>query len=202
MKRPSLYVISDRARCPALVPLVGAIARAAPGEVAFQLREKDLPARALYELACALVASLAGTGAPLLINDRIDVALAAGAQGVHLALSSVGVAEAQGLGLVVGASTHSAAELAARAGADFYTFGPVYETPSKRAYGPPVGEEALAAAAWAHPGRVYALGGVTDARAHDCIRRGAAGVAVIGAVWGAADPVAAACGLLRAIHGA
>lgn len=171
---------------------------------AVQLREPDLEARALLELARELRAVTARYDALLLVNDRIDVALACGADGVHLPSHSFLVEDARtllGPGRLIGVSTHLPHEVAAAkaAGADFAVFGPVFETPSKQAYGPPAGLEALAAAARISDLPVLAIGGITTDRAPELTARGAAGVAVIRALLEAEEPAAAARALLAAI---
>lgn len=179
-----------------------ALAAAPPGTVAVQLREKDLDGGPLYRLAVSLREITARHGASLLVNDRLDVALAAGADGVHLPSGGLPVAEVRrhfprGL---VGVSTHSPAEVArARAeGADFAVFGPVFDTPSKRPYGPPVGIGALGEAARCGL-PVYALGGVDAGRVPEVSAVGAAGVACIRAVLAAPDPAGAVARLLRSL---
>lgn len=188
----ALYLITDRAaaaRPPADVveECLGA------GLRAVQLREKDLQARALLTLAEELREATRRHGARLLINDRADVALAAGADGVQRTHASLPVAALRGIapaGFLIGASTHSIAEarLAAAHGADFVVFGPVYDTTSKRCYGPPQGLAALEAVARAVARPVVAVGGITPERVPEVLTTGAAGVAVIGAIYAAARP--------------
>jgi len=210
LPRFSLYLITDRrlaaARGRTLADVVARACDALPrGAVAVQLREKDLEGRALLELGASLREATARAGALFFVNDRADVARALGADGVHLPGSGLAIAEARralgGEGLV-GVSTHASSELelAADEGADFAVLGPVYETASKRAYGAPLGEETLregilkiAAKSPSLP--VYALGGIDAARAARVVSLGAAGVACISAVLGAADPGAAAAAL-------
>jgi thiamine-phosphate pyrophosphorylase len=209
-----LYLVTDRSLAgePNLVAACDAIlARVArefgPGAVALQLREKDLPARDLYALARALRAVCTRAGATLLVNDRIDVAIAAAADGVHLPADSFAVEDARALlgpARLIGVSTHSLAELgrAARAGADFAVFGPVYHPISKDAYGPARGLDDLKAAVESVELPVYALGGITIARAGEVLRATdgrIAGVAAIGSVFGAESPADAACALIRAL---
>jgi thiamine-phosphate pyrophosphorylase len=160
---------------------------------AVQLREKDLEVRALLALAEPLREATRRHGARLLINDRADVALAVGADGVQRTHTSLPVAALRGItppGFLIGASAHSTPEAreAATEGADFVVFGPVYDTPSKRRYGPPQGLAALEAAAAATPRPLLAVGGITPERVREVRAAGAAGVAVIGAVYGAARP--------------
>ncbi len=189
------YLISDRLHgrhAPAAV--LPALARA--GLRALQIREKDLSPAALAVLCGEWRDTL--DGAPpveIYLNDRADLALSLGLAGVHLREDSLPLARqatALRAQLHYGVSTHDLAGVraATQAGAAFATFGPVFETPSKSAYGPPLGLEALATAAAATPMPLYALGGVTPARVSDCLAAGAAGVAAISAVWNADDPVA------------
>jgi thiamine-phosphate pyrophosphorylase len=148
-----------------------------------QIRERDLSARELFSLAedVAGIASKANAG--LLVNDRADVAASLGC-GVHLPARSLPasvVRNAFGPGMLIGASTHDAEETQAaeRGGADFIVFGPVFETESKRAYGPPVGLEALRAVTGRSQLPVLALGGIKLTNFQDALRAGAAGVAAI-----------------------
>jgi len=162
----------------------------AAGLRAVQLREKDLATRDLFSLSRSFRELTRGYGARLLVNDRADVALAAGAEGVHRAGSSLPVSALRALsppGFLIGASVHSVAEARAAEpeGADFLFFGPVYDTPSKRRYGPPQGLAALERVASAVRLPVFAIGGVTPARVAELRRAGAAGVAAIGALLAA-----------------
>lgn len=164
------------------------------GAAGVQLRQA-LPARALFERARALREICGKFGAPLLVNDRADVALAAGADGVHLKAGSIAPADARALGLsLVGQSVHSAAE-ASKSEADFVLFAPVFDTPGKTAQG----LEKLAEAAHATSRPVFALGGIDAGNAAKCIEAGARGVACIRSVLGAKDPAAAAVRLWQAI---
>ncbi|HLL75054.1 MAG TPA: thiamine phosphate synthase, partial [Pyrinomonadaceae bacterium] len=149
------------------------------------LREKLLRPRVLYELAARSAAAVRGTAARLLVNDRADIARAAGADGVHLATRSLDAATVRrvfGPGFLVGVSAHTFEEArdAREGGADFALFGPVFDTPSKRAYGPPVGLERLGEAARAlAPFPVLAIGGVTRENFPETLGAGARGVAAI-----------------------
>ncbi len=169
-----------------------------------QLREKDLEGAALTNLARAAIESLRASGAQgeatrLLINDRVDVAWAAGAGGVHLGASAVPVGEvarARRLrgdrDFLIGASCHSA-EAARRAegdGADYAFFGPVFDTPSKAAFGPPQGLRGLAEVCAALQIPVLAIGGINAETAAACVEAGAAGVAAIRWFQDAVDPSA------------
>lgn len=194
-----LYLVTDRRLCPELPAAVRrALATIPPGSAAVQLREKELGGAELFALARALLPLCRARGAPLLINDRLDVALAAGADGVHLAGSSIDVADARALLgplAILGASCHDAGELARRAGADLATFGPIVPLPGKP---PAVGLAGLAAAAGPLP--LFALGGVDEALAGEAIAAGARGVAVIRAWLAAEDPGAATARLLAAVE--
>lgn len=150
-----------------------------------QIREKNLSANVLYELATSAAAITNATATKLLINDRSDIAAAAGADGVHLTTSSLPAAVVRksfGEKFLIGVSTHSAAEaeLARNTGADFVVFGPVFETKSKKAYGEPAGLRGLSeVSSQLSPFPVFALGGVTVENAAECFRAGALGVAAI-----------------------
>jgi thiamine-phosphate pyrophosphorylase len=203
---PRLYVITDRHATAgrALTDVVRAALAGAPadarGAVAVQLREKDLDGRALTALAHELRALTRAAGAALYVNDRVDVALAVGADGVHLggrALCPADVARVAPA-LTVAVSTHTRAEVEAAARAPnvrFAVFGPVWDTPSKRPYGPPVGLDALGDAVTVGL-PLLALGGVTSARVAEARAAGAVGVACIGAISAADDPAAALAALL------
>ena len=151
----------------------------------FQIREKRLTARTLFELALRAAEITAGSGTRLLVNDRADVARGAGADGVHLAANSISAAvirQTFGEDFLIGASTHSLEQVrtASTEGADFAVFGPVFDTASKRQYGSPVGLAALKQAAEiVAPFPVLALGGVSLTNASECLRAGASGIAGI-----------------------
>jgi len=171
---------------------------------AVQLREKDMAVRDLLSLAQKLRESTRRHGAKLLVNDRADVALAVGADGVQRAGSSLPVSALRGMsppGFLIGASVHSVAEARAAEpeGADFLLFGPVYDTPTKREYGPPQGLSALERVASAVRLPVFAVGGVTPARVAEVVRAGASGVAVIAAILGTARPADAVKAFLDAL---
>jgi thiamine-phosphate pyrophosphorylase len=188
-----LYVVTDRHEVAGrdLEEIVVAAARGGAG--AIQLREKDLSARDLYALGARLQAALAPYGVPLLINDRLDVALALDAAGVHLAGHSLPTAVARqvlGTSKLLGVSTHSVEEArrAAEDGADFIVFGPVFTTPSKIAYGPPQGLQHLATVVRAVRIPVLAIGGIDQTNLPQVVHAGAYGVAMIRAVLAAPDP--------------
>lgn len=167
-----------------------------------QLREKDLDGGDLLALAAPLVADCHDAGARILVNDRIDVALAAGADGVVLPSDSFPTEAARrllGPGALIGRSTHAPAEVeqAEREGCDFVLFGPVHATPAKAAFGPPQGTGRLREAARALA--TFAVGGLTAANAAEAIAAGAYGVAVIREVMSAANPREAVQALLTAL---
>ena len=185
-----LYFITDRHLCGerALARVVDEACAA--GVKAVQLREKDLAAAHLFETGAELLRVTRKHQARLLINERVDVALAVGADGVQLTSRSLPVEAARALlppDRLIGVSTHSVEEAkqAEKAGADFLLFGPVFDTPSKRAYGPPQGLEKLRRVADSVTRPVFAVGGVTPERTASCLAHGAWGVAVISAIAGA-----------------
>jgi thiamine-phosphate pyrophosphorylase len=183
--------------------VVGQVARALeavpPGSTLVQLREKDRGGRELATLAAEVVAAARARGARVVVNDRLDVALACGADGVHLPESGMDVAGARsllGTRALIGASVHDVAGAATRAAADYLIMGPVWETPGKAACGVALLAEVVRAAA----GRpVFAVGGVDVARADEAAGAGAWGVAVIRAVMAAEDAGAEAAALLEAV---
>ena len=189
-----LCLVTDRTgtRDRDLVEVVAACLAA--GLPAVEVREKDLPVTEVAAL-CRRIRAL--RPAPfLIVNDRVDVALAVGAQGVQRTHASLAVDELRVVAdkrVRVGASVHSledARDAAAR-GADWLFFGPVYDTPSKRRYGAPQGLTALERVASAVNIPVVAIGGITPDRVADVRRAGARGVAVISAILFAEDPGAA-----------
>lgn len=150
-----------------------------------QIREKNLSASVLYQLSTSAAAITSGSGTKLLVNDRSDIAFAAGADGVHLTTHSLRpdvVRRTFGDEFLIGVSTHSLGEAgtARSNGADFVVFGPVFETPAKEEYGAPVGLSNLAQVALElAPFPVLALGGLSMDNGAACIQAGAAGIAAI-----------------------
>ena len=212
-----LYLITDRNAvksaslldaCEAALQIAADLA--APGTVAVQLREKDLEAREVYALACRLREMTTRVGAPLLVNERVDIAVACGADGVHLPVTSIGASAARkllGNDRLVGVSTHSAADLVAasrEAQADFAVFGPVYEPLSKGSYGESQGAAALFQACKTGSLPVFALGGITPARVAELYAHPQsatlAGVAAIGSIIGAPSPRQAMRAMLGALN--
>ena len=190
-RRPLLYYITDRKGLPGEDPLPIIEQAVAAGIDLIQIRERDLPVRRLLALVEEAVKTADAGTTRVLVNDRLDVAVAAGAAGVHLPARGFSVEEVRRSypELLIGASTHNLEELrrAADGGADFAVFGPVFETPLKKAYGRPLGLEKLAEAARAVNIPVLALGGVTLENAADCLRAGAAGLAAISLFQNSSD---------------
>jgi len=189
---PRLYLITMPEGDP-LPAVEAALSALPPGTAAIQLRQ-TLPPRELLQRARTLAAICSKYKSSLFVNDRADVALAAGA-GLHLTSRSISPEDARALGLSdVAQSVHSA-EKAAHSTADFVVFAPVFETPGKRAQG----LEALREACRVSKAPVFALGGIHQGNARSCIDAGAQGVACIRSVLAAADPGAAALRLLQAL---
>jgi len=185
-----LYLVTDRRQTGGspLAPLVGQAA--AGGLRAVQVRERDLGTRDLLTLSEELCAMMQPQGGRVMINDRADLVLALGADGVHLRADSLPVPVARrllGSDRLIGVSAHSPDEVvrAESDGADFVVLGPVYDTPSKRDYGPPIGLRPLEEAGRRCRIPVFAIGGVTVARVAEVRRAGAYGVAVISAILSA-----------------
>ncbi len=163
--------------------IVGKAAIAAEHGIAiFQLREKRLPASLLFDLAQAVAEAVRGTEVKILVNGRADIALAAGAHGVHLPADGLSAAEVRRHlpePFIIGVSTHSIsqAEAAKTAGADFVVFGPVFSSPGKNE---PVGIDQLReVCSRVHPFPVLALGGIQVENTADVLANGAAGYAAI-----------------------
>lgn len=171
------YYITDRQALGGIEALIEAIRRNVAGGVEMvQIREKDLAVRELAELVRRSVA----TGARILVNSRADVALACGAAGVHLPADSIPARRLRGVtppGFLIGISCHSVEDL--DDAADFAVFGPVFDTASKRQYGPPQGLDRLREFCARSPLPVFALGGVSGENAQECLDAGAAGIAGI-----------------------
>ena len=190
-----LVIVTDRrlvAGSAELCARLAAMLDAVPAWV--QVREKDLEGGALLALVREVVSVAHPRGARVLVNDRLDVALAAGADGVHLPEDGMSIADARavaaacGREILVGCSRHDAAGVRAAAGADLIVYGPVFATPGK---GAPLGAAALREVANV-PG-LCAIGGIDSAaRAAEVRAAGVAAVAAIRALWTADDPAAAA----------
>ncbi len=200
-----LYLVTDR-HATAGRDLPWMLEQALEGGIrAVQLREKDLGGRELLELARTVKRLCDRYGAALFINDRVDVALAADAAGVHLAANSLPVEVARellGPDRRLGVSTHSLEEVlaAAAAGADFVLFGPVYPTSSKLAFGDPQRPAALKVVTDAATVPVFAIGGIKPHHIPEIKAHGTARIALISAISEAPDPKAAARDMMAALR--
>jgi thiamine-phosphate pyrophosphorylase len=186
-----VYLITDFMRI-GKSRFLNALEEAFQGGVrSLQLREKRLNSKDLLTLALEVKPLVQRYNAKLFINDRADIAVMAGADGVHLTEASVQASEVKNNfpELIVGVSTHSleGARLAETQGADFITFSPIYETPSKTSYGPPQGLDPLRQVTQSARLPVLALGGITLHRVPECLEHGAFGVAVISDIWDSTD---------------
>jgi thiamine-phosphate pyrophosphorylase len=190
---PPLYVVTDRHQTgeDRLLRILGDII---PEQgMMVQIRERDLGSRELLRFVEAVHRLAHPFRVPWLINDRVDLVLATQAAGVHLRSDSMPTKEARkclGAGYLIGKSVHSAEEAlqSEKEGADFVVLGPVYETPSKRQYGPPLGVPVIREASRHCTIPVYAIGGMTPSRVENVMASGAAGVAVVSSIFQAASP--------------
>ncbi len=198
----NLYLITDRHQTNGR-PLTEVVEAALQGGVkAVQLREKDLSAKELFELARRMRDLTKQSGARLFINDRLDIALAVGADGVHLGQKSFSASHVKsflksesritnhGSRFLISVSTHSLKEAteAEEDGADFITLGPVFYTPSKAGYGEPLGLDIVKKVKEKIKIPVFTVGGIKKENVKDVMRAGADGVAVISAVIAAEEP--------------
>jgi len=188
-----LYLITDRKLVTRHASLVTAVKKALQGGIrAVQLREKDMGTRDLLQLAYKMRNLTKEYKAKLFINDRLDIALAVGADGVHLTQSSIPVSKVRETvkkKLLIGVSTHAMKEAkeAEKGGADFITFGPVYRTPSKLKYGKPVGVDVLKQVIKKMNIPVFAIGGINNSRIKEVRESGAHGAAMIREVLASDD---------------
>ena len=196
MDELSLCLITDRTQTGGrdLVAVVGECLAA--GLPAVQVREKDLGAGDLALLCRRLLGPARDVGAMLIVNDRVDVALAVGADAVQRTHASLAVQDMRavaGRRLRIGVSVHSLEDAvdAELKGADWVTYGPVYDTPSKRPYGAPQGLDRLATVARGLRIPVVAIGGITPERVKEVRAAGARGVAAISAILAAESPAEA-----------
>jgi len=199
-----LFLVTDRHQTNGrpLVPLLQRVLTA--GVSMIQLRERDLSAKELVTLAREVQVVMAARRSQLLINDRIDVALALEGVGVHLRSNSLPVSIARqllGAQRLLGISVHAVEEAVQveSQGADYIVLGPIYETPTKQMVGPPLGIQTLEKACRLVRIPIIGIGGVTAARVREMRCAGAFGVAVITAVLGAVNVESAARELLDAV---
>lgn len=184
-----LYLITDRKLLTVHCSLFTVIEDALKGGLkALQLREKDLKTRDLLELAYRMRDLTKAYRARLFINDRVDIALAVEADGVHLGQSSMpvhAVRKVAGDKLMIGVSTHSINEAieAEKGGATFITLGPIYSTPSKLKYGEPIGVDTLKKVKSMVSIPIFAIGGIETDRVREVMQSGANGVALISAIF-------------------
>jgi thiamine-phosphate pyrophosphorylase len=198
-----LYLITDRKQVK--MPLAAAVRLALEGGVrAVQLRERDLPIREMLLLAQELRAVTKEFGAKLFINDRVDVARAVNADGVHLGHQSMPVTAVRklvGKDMLIGVSTHSIEEAKAAYSdwADFVTIGPIFDTPSKSGFGNPVGLPIIKELKCELGIPIFALGGIKSGNIAQVIGAGAYGVAMISAIMAAEDIKKASSKFIEAI---
>jgi thiamine-phosphate pyrophosphorylase len=208
VRRPidwGLYLVTDRqlAGPRSLEDLVRAAVRG--GATVVQLREKDICAREFIDLARRLKIFLADTGVPLIVNDRVDVALAARADGVHLGQTDMDPRDARrllGPDAIIGLSveTREQAERADPLDVDYLGISPIFSTPTKPGLTGAWGIEGLAGLRALSRHALVAIGGISAANAAEVMRTGADGVAVVSAICAAPDPEAAARELLRIVR--
>ena len=203
----SLYLVTDRALARGRTTSEIVRAAVAGGVTCVQLREKNCGTREFLEEARSAQAALRGTGVPLIVNDRVDVALAIGADGVHLGQGDMPLADARRLGpagWIVGISAESVddAILAERDGADYVGASPVFATPTKTDTASPLGLEGLRQMRAAVKIPLVAIGGIHAGNAREVIRAGADGLAVVSAIVSADSPREAARQLRREIEAA
>ncbi len=195
-----LHLITDT-----VAVVQAALGAAGPPGLVVQVRvEDDVSDREAYALAGRVVELCRGYGVPCLVNDRLDVALAVGADGAHVGADDLPVAVARrvlGPAAVIGATARDpgSARDAVEQGASYLGVGPAYPTRTKTGLPDPIGVDGVAAVAAAVPVPVIAIGGVTCARVPELAGAGAYGVAVVGAVCAAPDPGEATRDLLAAL---
>jgi thiamine-phosphate pyrophosphorylase len=200
-KALQLYLVTDQTSVACTGgqrSLTDMVAAAVQGGVScVQLREKNLNTRDFYAQACLLKNLLTPLGIPLIINDRIDIALACGAEGVHLGQSDMPVHEARRLlppGVFIGWSVETMDDVAKSAEfpVDYLGVSPVFFTPTKTDASTPWGLEGLRAVRAATSLPLVAIGGIHAGNAREVLHAGADGLAVVSAICGAPDPCAAA----------
>jgi thiamine-phosphate pyrophosphorylase len=188
-----LYLVTDRKLFTDYYSLFTAVEEALKAGIkAVQLREKDLPTLELLHIAYVMRDLTIRYGAKFFINDRLDIAMCVNAEGIHLGQSSIpvyAVRKVVGDRMMLGVSTHNLHEalIAEKEGADFITFGPIYQTPSKMKYGEPVGLESLMKVKEKISIPIFGIGGIKIDNAKDVINAGAHGIAVISGILSSSD---------------
>jgi thiamine-phosphate pyrophosphorylase len=206
---PALYLVADFAACGGRGVVATVRAAIAGGVTAVQLRHHGTSTRSLYGEAIELRHAVLGTGVTLLVDDRLDVAMATGADGVHLGQSDLPVEKARAIAgseFVIGWSVTNRAEAEAAAAldpgvVDYLGVGPIYPTTTKPDASPPMGIEELSAICRISRIPCVAIGGVTKDRVAALLDAGVVGVAVVSAICAAEDPRAAAAELRDALAG-
>lgn len=193
----SLYLVTDPELCAERGLEETVVAAVRGGVTLVQLRDKHASDAELVPVARRLKTALAGSGVPLLINDRLEVALASGADGLHIGQDDGEVDDARaalGADTILGLSVQTPEQLARinAAKLDYLGLGPVFATPSKRDHAQPLGFDGLAELAGASPLPTVAIGGLKAEHVEAVRRAGADGLAVISAICGTPDPEAAA----------
>jgi thiamine-phosphate pyrophosphorylase len=194
-----LIAITDNVRDGQSGLIARAVAAANGGATSIQLRLKDVAARDLVSLARELVRAVE---VPVIVNDRADIAIAAGAAGVHLGIDDLPAAAVRAFapdGFIIGASVGADSEVANARGADYVGVGPVFRTGTKGDAGAAIGVDGFARLAVATGLPAVGIGGITARNAGSVVRAGGAGVAAVASVFGATDPRAAAAEILSAI---
>ena len=203
-----VHFIADHRRGRAPAAVLDLVSAAIAGGVrCVQVRSKDCPDGERYELAAAVVALCHEAGATCVVNDRVDIALAAAADGAHVGEEDMPVAQARrllGPLAVLGASAREAhvAARAVAAGATYVGVGPCYPTLSKAGLPAPIGADGIASVVEAVDVPVIAIGGIDAGRAAELVAAGAYGVAVIAAIAAARDPAGAARTLVEVVEAA
>ncbi len=182
---PRLYYITDRKTVQNCILDDFLIDIAKSGIKMVQIREKELSSRDLYNLTLKAISILRPAGIKVLVNDRVDIAIASKADGVHITSTGMPVSVVRSIlpsPRIIGVSTHHAGEVisAEQNGADFVTFGPIFFTVSKAGMGEPVGVEQLAVISSVTQIPIFALGGINLSNAGTCLTAGAYGLSGIG----------------------
>jgi thiamine-phosphate pyrophosphorylase len=200
----SVYLVTDPQMCAAKGVVETAIAAVRGGATVIQLRDKEAPDAVLIEQGRALKAALQGSGVPLIINDRVQVALTVGADGVHVGQSDAAAAAARavlGPTAIVGLSIQTREHAAAvdPLVVDYVGVGPVFATGTKPDHAPPLGFDGLAEVCAASRRPAVAIGGLTAEHAASVLAAGALGLAVVSAICATTDPEGSARTLALAV---